>query len=203
MKLYFSPGACALASQIALREAGMNFDLVKVNLKDKQYEGGDYKQINPKGYVPALQMKDGEILTESGVILQWIADQVPEKNLIPKFGTPERYRAMEWLNYIATELHKTFGSLFYPQYLTEEAMTATHDKLQKRLDLLNQHIEQKEYIVGSHFTVVDAYAYNILRWSRMLKVDLSNHKNLLAFVERINTRPTVQAAVEAEGLRLS
>ncbi|MNL28349.1 Glutathione S-transferase GstA [compost metagenome] len=181
----------------------MNFDLVKVNLKDKQYEGGDYKQINPKGYVPALQMKDGEILTESGVILQWIADQVPEKNLIPKFGTPERYRAMEWLNYIATELHKTFGSLFYPQYLTEEAMTATHDKLQKRLDLLNQHIEQKEYIVGSHFTVVDAYAYNILRWSRMLKVDLSNHKNLLAFVERINTRPTVQAAVEAEGLRLS
>jgi len=201
MKLYFSPGACALASQIALREAGMNFDLVKVNLKDKQYEGGDYKQVNPKGYVPALQMKNGEMLTESGVILQWIADQVPEKNLIPKFGTPERYRAMEWLNYIATELHKGFSALFYPQYLTEEAMTATHDKLQKRLEILNNHMNAKDYIVGSDFTVVDAYAYNILRWSRMLKVDLSNHKNLLGFVERINTRPTVQAAVEAEGIR--
>lgn len=202
MKLYFSPGACALASQIALREAGLNFELVKVNLKDKQYDGGDFYQINPKGYVPALQMKDGHVLTEGVAILQWIGDQVPEKKLIPKMGTPERLHAIEWLNYISTEMHKGFSVLFYPQNLSEEGMKATQEKIQKRLAHLDKHLSGKEFILGTAFTVVDAYAYNILRWSRMLKIELDNHKNILGFIERINTRPTAHAAVEGEGIRL-
>src|SRR5665213_2682021 len=113
MKLYYSPGACALGAQIALREAGMKFDMVKVDLAAKTTaDGSDYKKINPKGYVPALQESNGEVLTEGAVILQWIADQVPDKKLLPKFGTKERYRAMEWLNFVATELHKSLSAFF-------------------------------------------------------------------------------------------
>jgi glutathione S-transferase len=202
MKLYYSPGACALGPQILLREAGLHFDLVKVDLKTKNYEGGDFKQVNPKGYVPVLQMKSGEILTEGSTILQWIADQAPDKNLIPKWGTNERYRAMEWLNFIATELHKGFSPLFYPHLLNEEAMKSTHEKLQMRLGLLNQQIEKHSYILGNEFSAVDAYAYNILRWSRMLKVNLDGHAAILAFMEKVGARPSVHAAVEAEGIRL-
>ena len=201
MKLYFSPGACALASQISLREAGMSFDLVKVDLKNKTYEGGDFTKINPKGYVPALQYDNGEVHTEGVAILQWIADQVPEKNLIPKAGTPERYAAMEWLNYIATEMHKGFSGLFYPQNLSEEGMKATHEKIQKRLAYLDQHLAGKQFIVGNSFTVVDAYAFNILRWTRMLKIETAAHANVLSFIERISARPTVQAALDGEGIR--
>jgi glutathione S-transferase len=202
MKLYYSPGACALGPQILLREANLHFDLVKVDLKTKQYEGGDFKQVNPKGYVPVLQMKSGEILTEGSVILQWIADQAPDKHLIPKWGTNERYRAMEWLNFIATELHKGFSPLFYPQLLNEEALKSTHEKLQMRLGLLNQQIEKTGYILGSEFTAPDAYAYNILRWARMLKVNLESHPAILGFMEKISARPSVHASVEAEGIRL-
>ena len=201
MKLYFSPGACALASQIALREAGFGFDLVPVNLKDKTYAGGDYYQINPKGYVPALQMKDGAVLTEGVAILQWIGDQAPDKNLIPKAGTPERTHAVEWLNFISTEMHKGFAALFYPQNLSEEGLKATHDKIQKRLAHLDKHLSNKEYILGNGFSVVDAYAFNILRWTRMLKIDTDSHKNVLGFIDRVSARPSAQAALDGEGIR--
>ena len=202
MNLYYSPGACALASPIILREAGMNFDIVNVDLKAKQYAGGDFKAINPKGYVPALQMKSGEVLTEGSVILQWIADQVPEKNLIPKHGTPERYKAMEWLNYIATELHKGLGSLFSAAAMSEESIKMTHDRLQLRLAILDKHLQTNEFILGKNFSVVDAYAYNILRWAPMLKVDLSHHHALQGLINKMAERPTVRDAVAAEGVRL-
>lgn len=201
MKLYFSPGACALASQITLREAGLNFDLVKVDLKAKTYAGGNYYDINPKGYVPALEMNDGATLTEGSVILQWIADQVPAKNLIPKLGTSERLRANEWLNYIATELHKGFSPLFYPANLSEAGLAATHAKIQMRLGLLDRALGKSEFILGSQFSVVDAYAYNILRWTRVVKVELENHANIQAFMDRMAARESVQQAIEAEGIR--
>ncbi len=202
MNLYYSPGACALASQIVLREAGLNFEMIKVDLKAKQYAGGDYKAVNPKGYVPALQLKSGELMTEGAVILQWIADQVPEKNLIPKFGTPERYKAMEWLNYIATELHKGISPLFYAHLQSEESMKATHERLQLRLEVLDKNLQKNEFMLGNQFSVVDAYAYNIVRWAHPLKVDLTNHKAILGLIEKMATRPSVRDAVAAEGIRL-
>ncbi|MFM6929212.1 MAG: glutathione transferase GstA [Bdellovibrio sp.] len=201
MNLFYSPGACALASQIALREAGLKFELVKVDLKAKEYAGGDYKKVNPKGYIPALQLPNGELMTEGAVILQWIADQAPEKNLIPKFGTQDRYKAMEWLNYIATELHKGMGILFQPT-LNDEAKQGARDRLQLRLAVLDSHLQKHPYILGESFSVVDAYAYNILRWSGIVNVDLSNHKALQSFVAKMAERPAVQEAVAAEGIRL-
>ena len=202
MKLYFSPGACALASQIILREAGLNFDLIKVDLKTKQYEGGNYFEVNPKGYVPALKLPDESLLTEASIILQWIADQAPEKNLIPRFGTRERYAAMEWLNYISSELHKGYSPLFYAHVHNEEALKWNHEKIAKRLSLLDSHLANNDYILGSDFSVVDAYAYNILRWSNITKVDLTPYTNIKSFITRMNERPTVKAAVAAEGIRL-
>jgi glutathione S-transferase len=201
VNLFYSPGACALASQIALREAGLKFELVKVDLKAKEYAGGDYKKVNPKGYIPALQLPNGDLMTEGAVILQWIADQAPDKNLIPKFGTQDRYKAMEWLNYIATELHKGMGILFQPT-LNDEAKQGVRDRLQLRLAVLDNHLQKTPYMLGENFTVVDAYAYNILRWSGIVNVDLSNHKALQSFMAKMAERPTVQEAVAAEGIRL-
>lgn len=197
MKLYYSLGACALAPQVALREAGLKFDLVKTDLRAKTYEGGDFKKINPKGYVPALQLDDGEVLTENAVLLQWIADQVPDKKLFPKLGTKERYHAMEWLNFISTELHKGLGVFFNPA-ITEDVKKALVEKLQLRLEYLNKHLEKNPYILGNEFSVADAYAYNVLGWTKPLKVDISKHTAILGFLEKIGSRPTVKAAHEAE-----
>jgi glutathione S-transferase len=202
MNLFYSPGACALASQIALREAGMNFELVKVDLKAKEYAGGDYKKLNPKGYIPALQLPNGHLMTEGAVILQWIADQVPEKNLLPKFGTMERYKAMEWLNFIATEIHKGLGSLFGASVMNEDTKTQIKSKLDLRLAVLDQHLQQNPFILGTNFSVADAYAYNILRWTGIVGVDMVKHTALQKFMTKMNERPTVKEAVAAEGIRL-
>ncbi|HEX7676033.1 MAG TPA: glutathione transferase GstA [Bdellovibrio sp.] len=202
MNLYYSPGACALAPQIILREAGLPFQLIKVDLKTKQYEGGDYKQINPKGYVPALQFEDHTLLTEGCIILQWIADRAPEKNLIPPWGSPERYKAMEWLNYISTELHKGYSPLFYPQVFGDAALLWHRDKIQVRLQLIDKHLANNDFMMGKEFSVVDAYLYNILRWSDVTKVDLTPHHHIATFIKKMKERPSVQEAVAAEGIRL-
>jgi glutathione S-transferase len=202
MQLFYSPGACALASQIALREAGMNFELIKVDLKAKEYAGGDYKKINPKGYIPALQLPTGQLMTEGAVILQWIADQVPEKNLLPKFGTMERYKAMEWLNFIATEMHKGIGSLFGGAVMNEDTKNQIKSKAQLRLAVLDQHLQNNAFILGANFSVADAYAYNILRWTGLLGIDMTNHAALQKFMTKMAERPAVKEAVAAEGIKL-
>jgi glutathione S-transferase len=202
MNLFYSPGACALASQIALREAGLNFELVKVDLKAKVYAGGDYKKINPKGYIPALSLPNGYLMTEGAVILQWIADQVPEKNLLPKFGTIERYKAMEWLNFIATEIHKGIGSLFGGAVMNEETKTQIKEKVQLRLSILNHQLQETPYILGETFSVADAYAYNVVRWTGLVGVDMTAHTALQSFMTKMAQRQTVKDAVAAEGISL-
>jgi glutathione S-transferase len=201
MKLYFAPGACALGVQIALRESGLKFDLVKVDLAAKTTaDGRDFKKVNPKGYVPALEEDNGDILTEGAVILQWIADQVPEKKLLPKLGTKERYHAMEWLNFVSTELHKGL-SAFFNKSLNQEARTAMMEKLQLRLTFLNTHLKTHPFVLGSEFSVVDGYIFNIIRWAAPLKVDLSQHSAILGLLEKVGMRPSARAAIEAEGLK--
>ena len=201
MKLYYSPGACAMSVQIVLRELGEKFDLVKVDLRAKTTaDGGDYKTINPKGYVPALTLADGETMTEASVIVQWLADQNPGKQILPKWGTKERYRAMEWLNFISTEIHKGFSPMFNPT-LPEESKKILLEKLTLRLEYLNTHFTQSEYLLGDTFSAADAYAYNVLRFSRPLKVDLSKFSKILGFMEKVEGRPAVRASIEAEGLK--
>lgn len=203
MKLFFSPGACALASQMILREAGLKFDLVKVDLASKTYEDGkDFNAVNSKGYIPVLEFDNGERLTEGVAILQWVADQVPEKNLIPKAGTMERYRAMEWLNYIATEVHKSFSPLFGAMKAKETVPERMITTLLRRLAYANEQLLKTPYLMGEQFTVADAYLYNVARWARVMKVDISELKGLVAFLERVSERPSAHAATEAEGIRL-
>ncbi|HMN67955.1 MAG TPA: glutathione transferase GstA [Bdellovibrionales bacterium] len=198
MRLYYSPGACSLAPQIVLRELGRNFEIVKVDIRNKTTEtGGDYTQINPKGYVPALKLDDGEMLTENAVILQWLADSAPEKKLFPKLGTMERYHAMEWLNFIATELHKGFGTLFNPA-LGDEGRRAVIERLQLRLKYFNEHMATNQFVLGAEFSIADAYAYNVLRWATPLKVDISGYAAILGFMERVAGRPAVRMAVDVE-----
>ncbi len=200
MKLFYSPGACALASQIILREVGVKFELSRVDIKAKTYSGGDYRALNPKGYIPALQTDDGELLTEGAVILQWIADQSPEKNLIPKWGTKERYRAMEWLNFISTELHKGLGALFGAG-LNDEAKTAIVARVHARLAYVNEHLKKNAYILGAQFSVADAYLFNIVRWAAPLKVDISQHTAILGLMEKVGQRASAREAIDAEGLK--
>jgi glutathione S-transferase len=201
MKLYYSPGACALASQIVLREVGAKFDLIKTDLKAKRTaDGRDFKEINPKGYVPALQTDDGEVYTEGAVILQRIADQYPDKKLLPKLGTKERYHAMEWLNFVSTELHKGFGA-FFNSALNDEAKKSMTDKLQLRLEFLNTHLKTHPYVLGNEFSAVDAYVFNIIRWAGATKIDVSKHTAILGLMEKVGTRPAVRAAIEGEGLK--
>lgn len=201
MKLYYSPGACAMSVQIVLRELGKKFDLVKVDLRAKTTaDGGDYKTVNPKGYVPALTLEDGETLTEASVIVQWLADHNSDKQLLPEFGTKERYRAMEWLNFVSTEIHKGFSPMFNPA-LADDAKKILQEKLTLRLEYLNNHFSNSDYMLGNQFSVVDAYTYNVLRFARPLKIDLGKFPTVLGFMEKIQSRPSVRASIEAEGLR--
>lgn len=203
MKLYFSPGACALATQIVLREIGKVPELVKVDLRAKTSAEGDFWQVNPKGYVPALRLDNGEVLTEGAIIMQYLSDQHPEKNLFPKFGTMERYRGMEILHFVATEIHKGFSSFFNPAVAGDEKVrSALLERFQGRLKSADTMLSGGQFLLGSQFSIADAYLYNVLRWSRGLKIDISMHKNLLGFMERMETRPSVKAAVEAEGIPL-
>lgn len=197
MKLYYSPGACALAAQITLREAGLKFDLVKVDLAKKVTAEGDFKLVNPKGYVPALKTDKGDVYTEGAVILQRIADMVPEKKLLPKWGSEDRYRAMEWLHFVATELHKGFSPLF-SKVVSGEAREFLTGRLHMRLEFLNSHLEKNKFVLGAEFSAVDAYVFNIVRWAQPLKLDLTKYTAILGLMERVSTRPTAVASLEAE-----
>lgn len=198
MKLYYSPGACSLAPHIAMREAGIPVDLKKVDLKAKQYEGGDYKQVNGKGYVPAVETPDG-VLTECPVILQYIADQKPDSGLAPKPGDPARYKLQEMLNFTTSEMHKGFGNFFNPA-LTEEWRKAVSDRLAIRLDWLSKQLEGRQYAMGDKFTVADAYLFTILNWAGPSKFDLSKWPVITEYHKRVAGRPKVQEALKAEGL---
>ncbi len=199
MKLYYSPGACSLAPHIALSEAGLSYDTAKVDLKRHRLaDGTDYLTINPKGYVPLLELDDGQRLSEVAVILQYIADRKPG-SLAPVPGTMERYRVMEWLNFIATELHKQFGPLWYP-----DTPEATRDKqratLAKRFDYVSKTLAVQPYLAGDTFGIADAYLFTILNWAGMLKVDLSPWPSLQQFLARVAARPQVHETLVAEGL---
>lgn len=200
MKLYFFPGACSLSPHIILREAGLSFDVEKVDLATKTTaSGANYRSINPKGYVPALQFDNGDVLTEGPAIVQYLADQVPEKKLVPAAGTMERYKLVEWLNYISTEIHKSFSPLFNPA-TSEQTREAVSKALAQRFDFVAQQLQQGDYLMGNQFTVADAYLFTVLGWARHVKIDLSPWPVLTGYVERVAARPAVKAALIAEGL---
>jgi len=200
MKLYYAPGACSLSPHIALREAGLPVELVKVDLRAKKTEGGDdYLAINPKGSVPAVRLDDGEVLTEAAVIVQRIADQAPGKKLAPANGTKERVRLQEWLNYIASEVHKGIGQLFNPA-MPEDYKTAVKNGLAARqLPYLEKALTGRDYLLGD-FSAADGYLFTILNWTNIHKIDLSAFPNIQAFMKRVAARPAVQEAMKAEGL---
>lgn len=198
MKLFYIPGACSLAPHIVAEELGIALELDKVEAGRGQ-SGVDYVALNPKGYVPALALDEGGLLTETQVIVQYLADRKPEANLIPRPGTMERYRVVEWLAYIATELHKRYSPLFNKGLSEAERQTHTA-ALEKRLDLVERALDGKDFLSGSQFTVADAYLYTVLNWSRAVKLDLTRWPALNAFRKRVGVRPAVQAAARAEGL---
>ena len=200
MKLYYSPGACSLAPHIVAREAGYSIDLEKVDIPNKKTaDGGDYWKINPKGYVPTLVLDDGQVVTEVGVICQYLADQKPESGLVPKFGTMERYRQMEALNFTATEVHKQIGALFNPM-MTPEMKQVQIGTIERRLNALEAMLDGKAYIMGDKFTAADAYLFTVLNWTNMHKIDISKWPNIKAYMARIGDRPKVREAMKAEGL---
>lgn len=200
MKLYYSPGACSMAPHIVAREAGYKFDLVKVDIPNKKTETGeDYWKINPKGYVPALQLDDGQVLTEVQVICQYLADQKPESGLVPKFGTMERYREMEWLNFASSEVHKQIGALFNPK-LTPEMKEVQLAVVERRLNALDKMLEGKQYTMGAKFTVADAYLFTVLSWTKLHKIDVGKWPNVKNYIARVADRSKVQETMKAEGL---
>jgi glutathione S-transferase len=199
LKLFYSSGACSLSPHIVLREAGYDFSLEKVDLKTKKTEtGADFTAICDKGYVPALQLEDGTVLTEGAAIVQHLADSKPGSKLSPPVGSSERAQFVSWLVYIATELHKGFSPLFHK--VNDGAVEAAKSKLLTRLDYVAKKLEGREFLVGSHFTAADAYLYTILNWCNYQNIDLAKWPSLDAYVKRIAARPAVQAALEAEGL---
>lgn len=199
MKLYFAPGACSLAPHIALCETGLSFDIDKVDFATKKTASGtDFASINPKGSVPALQLDDGQVMTEAAVLLQYIADQKAGANLLPAAGSLPRYRTQEWLNYLATEVHKLFGAMFGP--LPDNAKAAIKEQqIPARLDYLNKALEKNDTLTGT-YSVADIYLFTILGWTGFLQMDLSKWPALVKFRERVGARPAVQAALKAEGL---
>ncbi|MGA8863415.1 MAG: glutathione transferase GstA [Gallionella sp.] len=199
LKLYYVPGTCALAPHIVLRETGLDYTIEKVGRDDKKTEtGADYTAINPKTSVPALVMNDGQVLTEVAVIVQYLADQVPDKTLAPPAGTLERYRLQEWLNFVSSELHKGCSPLFNPT-LNDEARAAFKARLAQRLAFAADALNNRKYLMG-HFTVADAYLFTVLRWMPRLGIDLSNWPVLKDYMEHTAARPAVQVALREEGL---
>ena len=198
MKLYFSPGTCSLAVNISLQESGLAYTPVKVDLKAKKTAAGDdFNAINPKGYVPALALDSGELLTEVPAVLQYVADQAPTANLAPANGTLARYQLQGWLTYIGTEIHKNFGPFFNPS-ATPEWKNACMANLERRLAYANDQLQGKDYLMGSQFTVADAYLFNTLGWAKFIKLDLDQWPNLAAYQKRIADRPSVIAARNLE-----
>ena len=198
MKLYYSPNACSLSPHIVLREAGLSFDLVKASTKTHKLDDGtDYYTINPKGYVPLLELDDGQRLSEGPAIVQYIADQAPAKKLAPAAGTLERYRLQEWLNFITSELHKSFSPLFNPE-MPEAAKQIYKTRIESRFKWVDEQLKGKQYLMGDAFSVADAYLFTVVRWSKFVGVETSGFAHIGAFMERVGARPAVQAALKAE-----
>ena len=200
MKLYYSPGACSLAPHIVSRELGLPLTLVKVDTKNKRTEDGrDFLAINPKGYVPTLELDDGTVLTEGPVISQYLADRKPEAGLVPAPGTLARYRVLEMLGYINSELHKTFSPLFNPA-TGPELRQERHEYLHRRYGVIENVLARQAFIAGESFGIADAYLFTVTNWSKAVKFDLSPFPALRGYLDRIVQRPAVQAALKAEGL---
>lgn len=199
MKLYFSPGACSLSPHIVLLEAGLSFTSERVDLREKRTAGGeDFRAINPKGYVPALALEDGTVLTEGPAIVQYLADQAPAAGLLPAVGDVERYKAVGWLNYISTEVHKNFSPLFNPA-ATDEVKAYARKMLALRLAYLAEHLQGRDFL-GKGFGVADAYLFTVLGWTDVVKLSLDEWPVLQAYRGRIAARPAVQQALREEGL---
>ena len=199
MKLYYSPGACSLSPHIALLEAGLPYDLVKVDLRAKKLENGDdFLKVNPKGQVPVLALDSGELVTEGPVIVQMIADKAG-KNLAPARDSEERYKLLEWLNFITTELHKNLGPMFSP-LLADDAKPFFKDRAMGKFKYLETALAGRDYLMGKQFTVADGYLFTMLSWADRMKFDLSEMPNLLAYKARVAARPKVQEAMTKEGL---
>src|SRR5262245_36784073 len=200
MKLYYARGACSLSVHIALREADLKFDLERVDTKTKQLEGGgDFLKFNANGFVPVLVLDDGEQLTEAKVLLEYIADQKPSAGLAPPHGTLPRYRLMEWLSFISSELHKSYSPLFSPA-TPEDYKPIVLQRLAQRLGYVNSKLEGRQYLLGDQFTVADCYLFVVVNWSKAMNIDLTPFPALQQFQERVRNRPAVQAAMRAEGL---
>ncbi|MGE0210630.1 MAG: glutathione transferase GstA [Parvibaculaceae bacterium] len=201
MKLYYSPGACSLSPHIVLRETGQKFDLVKVDTKThKTASGEDYYKINPKGYVPMLELDSGERLTEGPAIVQYLADQKGDGALAPKAGTMERVRLQEWLNYISTEVHKALGGLFNPK-MPEDYKAVVKERFSTlNAKILDDHLAKNDFVLGKNFTVADAYLFTVLGWGKFVGIDMAQWPNISKYLERVASRPKVQEALKAEGL---
>ncbi|WP_298375982.1 glutathione transferase GstA [uncultured Bradyrhizobium sp.] len=201
MKLYYSPGACSLSPHIALLEAGLPYDLVKVDLRAKKLENGDdFLQVNPKGQVPALALDTGEMVTEGPIIIQMIADRVADRKLAPARDSNERYKLLEWLNYITTELHKNLGPMFSP-VLADDAKAFFKDRAMSKFKYVESQLAGRDYLMGNQFTVADGYLFTMIMWaSDRLGFDLSGLPNVMAYKARVAARPKVQEALKKEGL---
>jgi len=200
MKLYYSPGACSLSPHIVAREAGLPVEVEKIDNKAKTTaSGGDFWQINPKGMVPVLELDDGERLTEGPAIVQYLADKAPDAKLAPANGTKERYRVQEWLNFITSEIHKSFTPLFKPN--TPDAYKPiAKENLANRFTYVDKHLAGRKYLMGDDFTVADAYLFTVLRWSSLHQIDLSRYPNIATYMGRVAERPKVHQAMQEEGL---
>ena len=200
MKLYYTPGACSLSPHIALLEAGLPYDLVKVDLRAKKLENGDdYLAVNPKGQVPALALDSGELVTEGPVIVQMIADKAAAKDLAPARDSTERYKLLEWLNFITSEVHKSFGPLFSP-VLADDAKAFFKDRVMGKFKYIDGALAGRDYLMGKQFTVADGYLFTMLSWADRMKFDLSGMPNLVAYKDRVAARPMVKEALTKEGL---
>jgi glutathione S-transferase len=200
MKLYYSPGACSLSPHIVLRESGLDFEIEKVDLATKKTETGqDFFGISENGYVPALEIEPGVVLTEGPAIVQYIADLVPTKKLAPTNGTMDRYRLQSWLGFINSELHKGFGALFNPATPADYKKIAL-DTLTTRFGIVEKRLAKHDYLLGSHYSVADVYLFVICSWTGHVGIDLKQWPGITRFNERVGSRPAVQAAMKAEGL---
>ena len=200
MKLYYSPGACSLSPHIALLEAGLPYDLVKVDLRAKKLENGDdFLKVNPKGQVPVLALDSGELVTEGPVIVQMIADKAAAKNLAPARDSTDRYKLLEWLNFISSELHKNFSPMFSP-VLSDDAKAFFKDRLMGKFKYIDSQLAGRDYLMGNQFTVADGYLFTMLSWADRMKFDLSGLPNVVAYKARVAARPKVQEAMTKEGL---
>lgn len=206
MKLYYAPGTCSLSPHIVAREAGLPLELERVDIRTQPHRtasGADYTRINPKGYVPALELESGEVLTEGAAIVQYLADRAPGARLAPPAGTPERYRLQEWLNFVASELHKMFSPwLFHPEH-GERAQAAARERIAGRFAYLDRHLAGRTYLLGEQFSAADAYCFTIVRWAPLVQVPLAPYEHLQAYMRRIEARPHVREALRSEGLALA